>query len=186
MYICGEHLPRMSHLLRNPTDIITQSSGQLNGLIHMKVTLLRMLSLLRSTANNNNNRLNVTPHRSYRHSTGNLFRAPYPFRAGRTFRADPRLSGNPQTHPPGYSFYGLPLAIPERLITRLPRRGGYPLTRGGGGGCHSSLRSSGDISIPHSGVSRGHRNVPHASDSHYTTSPDSSGLRRPPSRTLLL
>ena len=53
------------------------------------------------------------------------------------------------------------------------------------GGCHSSLGSSGDISISHSGVSCGHRNVPHASDSHYEISPDSSGLRRPPSRTLL-
>ena len=53
------------------------------------------------------------------------------------------------------------------------------------GGCHSSLRSSEDIIISHSGVSCSHRNVPHASVSHYTTSPDSSGLRRPPSRTLL-
>ena len=53
------------------------------------------------------------------------------------------------------------------------------------GGCHSSLRSSRDISISHSDVSCDHRNVPHTSDSHYTTSPDSSGLRRPPSRTLL-
>ena len=44
------------------------------------------------------------------------------------------------------------------------------------GGCHSSLGSSRDISISHSGVSCGDRNVPHASDSHYTTSPDSAGL----------
>ena len=51
------------------------------------------------------------------------------------------------------------------------------------GGCHSSLGSCGDISISHTGVSHGHRNVPHASVSHYTTSPDSSGLRRPPNRT---
>ena len=48
-----------------------------------------------------------------------------------------------------------------------------------------SPNSSGDISISHSGVSCGHRNVPHTSDCHYTTSPDSSGLRRPPSGTLL-
>ena len=37
--------------------------------------------------------------------------------------------------------------------------------------------------IFHSGVSCSHQNVPHASVSHYTTSPDSSGLRRPPTRT---
>ena len=77
---------------------------------------------------------------------------------------------------------GLPLAIPEWMTTRLPRKGGYPRTRGG---CHSSLGSSGDISISHSGVSFGHRNVPHASVKHYTTSPDSSGLCRPPNRTPL-
>ena len=77
---------------------------------------------------------------------------------------------------------GLPLAIPEWITTRLPRKGGYPRTRGG---CHSSLGSSGDISISHSGVSRGHRNIPHASVNHYTTTPDSSGLRRPTNRTPL-
>ena len=81
--------------------------------------------------------------------------------------------------PTGHGYYGLPLAIPERH----PERAGIPKLEGG---CHSSLGSSGDIIIPHSGVSRGHRNVPHASDSHYTTSPDSSGLLRPPSWTLLL
>ena len=54
------------------------------------------------------------------------------------------------------------------------------------GGCHSSLGFSGDISqhLP-LGVSCGHRNVPYTSDSHYVTSSDSSGSRRPPSRTLL-
>ena len=33
--------------------------------------------------------------------------------------------------PTGHGSYGLSLAIPERLITRLPRKGGYPQTRGG-------------------------------------------------------
>ena len=107
----------------------------------------------------------------------------------------PRLPGNPRIRPLGFRNppstvptvpTDLPLAIPEWMSTRRPRKGGYPRTRGGGGGgCHSSLGSSGDISISHSGVSCGHRNVPHASVNHYTTSPDSSGLRRPPSRTLL-
>ena len=89
----------------------------------------------------------------------------------------PGLRNPPSTVPTGF-----PQAIPERNTTRLPRKGGYPQTRGG---CHSSLGSSGDISISHSGVSCGHRNVPHASIRHYTTSSDSSGLCRPPSRTLL-
>ena len=69
------------------------------------------------------------------------------------------------------------------MITRLPRKGGHPQTRRG-----LSLLPrifSGDISISHSGVSRGHRNVPHASVSHYTTSPDSSGLSIPPNQTPL-
>ena len=51
------------------------------------------------------------------------------------------------------------------------------------GGCHSSLGSFGYINISHSGVSHGHQNVPHASVNNYTTSPDSSGHRRPPNRT---
>ena len=63
-----------------------------------------------------------------------------------------------------------------------PERAGVPKLEGS---CYSALGSSRDISISHSGVSRGHRNVPHASVSHYTTSPDSSGLRRPPKRTPL-
>ena len=67
----------------------------------------------------------------------------------------------------------------SRTPVFLPaERAGIPKLEGG---CHSSLRSSGDISISHSGVSCGHRNVPHASVNHYTTSPDSSELRRAPS-----
>ena len=50
---------------------------------------------------------------------------------------------------------------------------------------HSSLGSSGDISISHSGISRGHRNALIASVNHYMTTPDSSGLRGPPNRTPL-
>ena len=50
---------------------------------------------------------------------------------------NPRLFGNPQIRPPGLRNppstvpTGFPLAIPERLITRLLRKGGYPQTRGG-------------------------------------------------------
>ena len=73
-----------------------------------------------------------------------------------------------------------PLAFP--WLFGFPERAGIPKLEGG---CHSSLGSCGDISISHSGVSRGHRNVPHASVNHYTTSPDSSGLRRPPNQTPL-
>ena len=45
--------------------------------------------------------------------------------------------GNPQIRPPGLRNppgtvpTGFPLAIPERKTTRLPRKGGYPQTRGG-------------------------------------------------------
>ena len=60
------------------------------------------------------------------------------------------------------------------LLYIYPKRAGIPkLERD----CHSSLGSSGDISIPHSGVSRGHRNVPIQSDNRYTSTPDSSRLR---------
>ena len=93
---------------------------------------------------------------------------------------DPSSRNPPSTVPTDF-----PLAIPERITTRLTRKGGYPQIGGGGGGCHSSLGSSGDIIISHSGVSCSYRNVPHASVSRYTTSPEFSGLHRPPSRTLL-
>ena len=154
----------------------------------MKVTLLRMLSLLRRT-HAYNNRLNANPHRSYCHSAGNLFRAGKFSRAGRTFRAStPVCPGIPRSYLPdsGILPARFPLALPwlfPNVIPHVyPERAGIPKLEGG---CHSSLGSSGDISISHSGVSRGHRNVPHTSVSHYTTSPDSSGPRRPRSRTLL-
>ena len=103
--------------------------------------------------NNNNNRLNVNPQRSYCHSAGNIFRACNIsrggkfcrggrfFRAGRTSRAEtPYLPGTPRIRSPGLrtppstvpnDLTRLPLAIPEWMATRLPRKGGYPLTRGG-------------------------------------------------------
>ena len=68
------------------------------------------------------------------------------------------------------------------LLYIYPERAGIPeLERD----CHSSLGSSGDISIPHSGVSCGHRNVPLQSDHHYTPTPDSSGVCGLPNRTTL-
>ena len=48
-----------------------------------------------------------------------------------------RLPGNPRIRPPKLRNppstvpTGLPLAIPEWMTTRLPRKGGYPRTRGG-------------------------------------------------------
>ena len=75
-----------------------------------------------------------------------------------------------------------PWLFPNGWLHVYPERAGIPELEGG---CHSSLGSSGDISISHSGVSRGHRNIPHASVNHYTTTPDSSGLRRPTNRTPL-
>ena len=75
-----------------------------------------------------------------------------------------------------------PWLFPNGWLHLYPERVGIPELEGG---CHSSLGSSGDISISHSGVSRGHRNVLIASVNHYTTTPDSSGLRGPPNRTPL-
>ena len=52
-------------------------------------------------------------------------------------RRNPRLPGNPQIRPPGLQNppstvpTGFLLAIPERNTTRLPRKRGYPQTRGG-------------------------------------------------------
>ena len=59
--------------------------------------------------------------------------------AGFSARQPPVSLGNPRIRPPGLRNppstvstvpTGLPLAIPERMITRLPRKGGYPQTRG--------------------------------------------------------
>ena len=50
------------------------------------------------------------------------------------------------------------------------------------GGCHSSLGSSGDISIFHSVVTRMFHTLQSIT---ITTTPDSSGLRRPPNQTPL-
>ena len=97
----------------------------------------------------------------------------------RTTSQDIRLRETPYTTPSG-----LPPAISENTASQLPRKGGYPQLQGRG--YHSSPRSSGDISISLLGVSRGHRNVPHTSHCLSKATPDSSRLRRPPSRTLLL
>ena len=122
------------------------------------------------------------------HSAGKFFCA------GRIFRTEiPVFLGIPRSDLPDSGIHPArfplsPLAFPWLFPTGWPHvyseRAGIPKLEGG---CHSSLRlgSSGDISISHSGVSCGHRNVPHASVSHYTTSPDSSGLHRPPTRTLV-
>ena len=105
--------------------------------------------------------------------------------AGLSTRKTPSLRESPDpdsgNHPARFPL-AFPWLFPNVRSHVYPERAGIPKLEGC---CHSSLGSSGDISIPHSGVSRGHRNVPHASVSHYTTSLDSSGLRRPPSRTLL-
>ena len=100
---------------------------------------------------------------------------------------NPRLPGNPRIRPSGIHLLLFPLSplafpwlFPNGWSHVYPERAGIPKLEGG---CHSSFGSSGDISISHSGVSHGHRNVPHTSVSHYTTSPDSSGLCRPPNRT---
>ena len=73
-------------------------------------------------------------------------------------------------------FLLTPLAFrwlfPRYVATRLPRKGRYPRTRE-----RLSLLPRIFRSIPHFGVSRGHRNVPMHSANHFTSTPDSSGLR---------
>ena len=65
---------------------------------------------------------------------------------------------NSRIHPA--RFLVTPLAFPWRFpngwLHVYPERAGIPELEGG---CHSSLGPSGDISISHSGVSCGHRNV---------------------------
>ena len=85
---------------------------------------------------------------------------------------------------PYTTFSGLPPSISEHTAFMLPWKGGYPQLQRRG--YHSFPWSSGDISISHLGVNRGYRNVPHTSHCLSRVSSDSSGLRRPPSRTLLL
>ena len=92
---------------------------------------------------------------------------------------NPRLPGNPQIRPPGLrnppSMVPTGFPWPFLCVTLhvYPERAGIPKLEGG---CHSSLGSSGYISISHSGVSRGHWNVPHTSIRHYGTLPDSPDL----------
>ena len=80
-----------------------------------------------------------------------------------------------------HSSHWPPWLFPNGWLHVYPERAGIPELEGG---CHSSLGSSGDISISHSGVSRNHRNDLIASVNHYyTTTPDSSRLRGPSNRT---
>ena len=135
----------------------------------------------RSAVNNSNNRLNPNPHRSYCHSAGNLARAGHLFRVGKFFRAlklsalaglsaqtelsalrPPSLRESPDPSsrtlgPTQHVSHGFPWLHPNARTHVYPERAGIPSLKGR---CHSSLGSSGDISIFHSGVSRGHRNVP--------------------------
>ena len=136
-----------------------------------------------------NNRINVNTHRSYCHSAGNIFCAGNLFRAGKFFRAGrtscaetPVSLGIPGSDPPDSGIHSarfplsllvFPWLFPNGYPHVYPERAGIPELEGG---CHSSLGSSQDISISHSGVSCGNRNAPHASVNHYTTSPDSVGL----------
>ena len=69
--------------------------------------------------------------------------------------------------------HGFPWLHPNVRTYDYPERAGIPILNGS---FHFSLSSSGDISISHSGVSRGHWNVPQTSSHHSTPSPDSSGL----------
>ena len=96
-----------------------------------------------------------------------------------------RTSGGPPNSPlglretPFYDPSGLPSPISAHTASPLPC--GYPQLHGRG--YHSFPGSSGDISISHLGVSRGHQSVPHTSHCISKATPDSSGFRRPPSRT---
>ena len=88
-----------------------------------------------------------------------------------------RLRETPYTTLSGFSP-----AISKHTASLRPWKGGYPQLQGRG--YHSFPRSSGDISISHLGVSRGHWNVPHTSHCLSKATPDFSGFRRPPSRLL--
>ena len=107
--------------------------------------------------------------------------------AGPSAQKPPDRSPPPPRNPPSTvptDPTGLPWAIPEWMTTCLHRKGGYPRTIEG-----LSLLPRifwrHQLASPTRGVSRNHWNVPHASDNHYATTPDSSGLRRPPNQTPL-
>ena len=82
--------------------------------------------------------------------------------------------------PTQHGSHWLPLAISERLITRLPRKGGYPQTRGG-----LSLLPRIFRRLQHPPLGCQSRS-PECSTRFGQSLCDSSGLRRPPSRTLRL
>ena len=102
----------------NPTDIITQSSDQLNGLVHMENTAWEYCPFyvgLTQYSYNNTNRLTANPHRSYCHSAGNLSRAGKFFRAGRNFHSETpalRESPDPSSRDSGIHPARFPLASP--------------------------------------------------------------------------
>ena len=100
-----------------------------------------------------------------------------------------RASGAPRIalrlrETPLHDSPGLPCSIANATASQLPRKGGYPQLRGRGK--HYFPDSSGDPSISHLGVNCGHRNVPRTFLCRFNDMPDSSGLGKPPSRTLLL
>ena len=100
------------------------------------------------------------------------------FRALGATRIASSASGNPPHDSPD-----LPCSMANVRASQLPRKGGYPQLRGRGK--HSFPDSSGYPSISHLGVNCGHRNVPHTSFCRFNDMPDSSGLGKPPSQTLL-
>ena len=124
-----------------PTDIITQSSDQLNGLIHMENTSWECCPFyvgLTHYSSNNNNCLNANHHRSYCHSAGNLFLAGNLFcagtffRAGRTFRAETPVSlGILRSVYPARFPLAFPWLYPNIWSHVYPERAGIPNTRGG-------------------------------------------------------
>ena len=90
-----------------------------------------------------------------------------------------RLRETPYTTPSD-----LPSTISAHTASLLPCKGRYPQLHGRG---YDSFPGTSEvISISHLGVSRGHRNIPQPSHCVPEPAPDSSGLRRPPSRTLRL
>ena len=102
-----------------------------------------------STVNNCNNRLKANPYRRYCHSAGNLFSRRKSAVTG-MFHKHPNVTLRHRHTLPDSA--GLPPGLHPNVRTHVcPERAGIPRLKGS---CHSSLGSSGDISISHSGVTR--------------------------------
>ena len=196
VHICGERLLSMRHRLRKTNEYYHTIIKPTKRSSTYGEHILRMSSPIRRTHAVQLIAVIIVQilHPTEATSAGNLARAGGLFRPGkfssfprrqdfprsqnfRTKTPSLRESPDPSTRtlePTPLDSHGFPQLHPNVLIHVYPERAGIPNLKGS---YQPIAGSSGDISISHLGVSRGHRNVPQ------TPLYVLAGLFRTPSRT---